>query len=122
MPDPDKFFRFEDLEVWQRAAELAIKIGDVADLLEDRHRYRLAEQLRAASLSISNNIAEGSGSNSNKDFRHFLNMSRRSAFECASMLIIFERQQFVSADGVRPLIAELHRVCRMLTGLRRSLE
>jgi four helix bundle protein len=122
MPEPNKLFRFEDLEVWQLAADLAIELGNVADVLEERRRFRLADQLRAASVSISNNIAEGSGSNSDKDFRNFLNMSRRSAFECASMLIIFERQKLASSDVVRPLLGELQRVCRMITGLRRSLE
>ena len=57
-------FRFEDLKVWQLSADLAIDLGKIADRLNDARRYRYAEQLRAASLSISNNIAEDSGSNS----------------------------------------------------------
>jgi four helix bundle protein len=62
MPSHEKLFRFEDLEVWQLAADIAIRLGDVADRLEESRRYRYAEQLRSAALSISNNIAEGSGS------------------------------------------------------------
>ena len=46
------------------AIELADELFDIADEFEQRHLYRFAEQLRASGMSMSNNIAEGSGSNS----------------------------------------------------------
>ncbi len=52
-------FRVEDLEIWRLAQELAIRFHHVADNLEQRKLFRFAEQLRAAGLSVSNNIAEG---------------------------------------------------------------
>jgi hypothetical protein len=55
-------WRFEDLEIWKRAVDLAVKFYRIAERLDKRRLYRYAEQLRAAGLSISNNIAEGSGS------------------------------------------------------------
>src|SRR3954468_18446562 len=116
MAEDDNLFRFEHLEVWQRAADMAFTLGLVADQLATRHLYRFAEQLRAAALSISNNIAEGSGSSSTGDFRNFLNIARRSAFECASMLLFFERHRLVPADEVRNHLDELNQVCRMITG------
>jgi four helix bundle protein len=121
MADDDNLFRFEHLEVWQRAADMAFTLGLLADQLATQHLYRFAEQLRAAELSISNNIAEGSGSNSKNEFRNFLNIARRSAFECASMLLIFQRHQLVSADEVKIHLNELNQICRMLTGFGRSL-
>jgi four helix bundle protein len=117
----DKLFRFQDLAVWQRAADVGIQLDDVADGLEDRKRFRYAEQLRAAALSISNNIAEGSGSKSNNEFRNYLNMAHRSAFECANMLLIFERQKLTAETNVEQLLDELNQICRMLTALSRSL-
>ena len=121
MADEDYQFRFERIEVWQRAADMAFILGSVADQLATRHMYRFAEQLRAAALSISNNIAEGSGSNSTNEFRNFLNIARRSAFECASMLLIFQRHQLVTADEVNEHLNELNQICRMITGFGRSL-
>ena len=48
-------FRFQDLEIWQMAIEIADELFDIADELEKRRLYRFAEQVRGASLSISNN-------------------------------------------------------------------
>lgn len=115
-------FRFEDLEVWQRAADLAIHLDDIAVLLEQQRRYRYAEQLRSAGLSISNNIAEGSGSSSSSEFRRFLDYARRSAFECANMLLVFQRANIYSTDQSPILLGELNEVSRMITALARSLE
>jgi four helix bundle protein len=121
MPGVDKLFRFENLEVWQRAADLAFSLGTTADGLEQQRRFRFAEQLRAAALSISNNIAEGCGSTSDNEFRRFLDFARRSAFECANMLLASERQRLIKRDDILPLLTELNEVCRMITSLSRAL-
>jgi four helix bundle protein len=117
----EDLFRFEHLEVWQRAADLAFNAGVVAGELTDRHLYKYGEQLRGAVLSVSNNIAEGSGSSSRNEFRNFLNMARRSAFECASTLLIFKRQNLISNERTTALLDELNQICRMITGLSNSL-
>jgi len=86
----EKLFRFQDLQIWKKAIEIGEKLLDIADELEARKLYRFAEQVRGASLSISNNIAEGSGSFSKNEFAQFLNIARRSTFENANMAIVFE--------------------------------
>jgi four helix bundle protein len=48
-------FRFQDLEIWQLAIEIADELFDIADDLERKRLYRFAEQLRAAGMSMSNN-------------------------------------------------------------------
>jgi len=70
------------------AIEIANELFDITDELEKRHLYRFAEQLRASGMSMSNNISEGAGSVYNKEFANFLNIARRSAFECANILVI----------------------------------
>lgn len=84
----EKQFRFQDLEIWKRAAAISGKLFRLADELERRKLFRFAEQLRAATLSMTNNIAEGSGSASDVDFANFLNMARRSVFEVANILML----------------------------------
>ena len=73
-------FRFESLEIWQRAAAATTSLFALAERLDERKFHRFAEQRRAATLSITNNIAEGSGSDSPDDFANFLKFSRRSVY------------------------------------------
>ncbi len=55
-------FRFEDLAVWQAGRDLAVSMHHLAEKLDEKRYWRYAEQLRAAALSVPNNIAEGAGS------------------------------------------------------------
>jgi four helix bundle protein len=115
-------FRFQKLEIWKKAIEIGNKLLDVADILEKRKLYRFSEQIRGASLSISNNIAEGSGSSSKKDFAHFLNIARRSAFENANMVIVFKERGLLGKNEQKELLQDLDEVCRMITGFIRNLK
>jgi four helix bundle protein len=86
-------FRFQDLKIWQLAIEIADQLFDIADALEEKRLYKFAEQLRGAGMSMSNNIAEGSGSSSKKEFKQFLNMARRSTYENANILILLQKKK-----------------------------
>lgn len=114
-------FRFEKLDVWNRTADLTMPLLSFADQLEDMKRFRFAEQLRSAVLSITNNIAEGSGSSSNKEFAQFINIARRSTFEVVNMLLVFERQGICSRELIEPWLTELESISRMLEAFRKRL-
>lgn len=116
-----RMFRFENLEIWKRSIELTDQLFDIADNLERQKLYRFAEQLRGAALSISNNIAEGSGSNHKKEFIQFLNIAKRSCFENANMVILFQRRGHISTELKQSLFAELDEICRMISGFITSL-
>ena len=97
-------FRFQDLEIWQLAIEISDELFDIADDLEKRKFFRFTEQLRASGMSMSNNIAEGSGSISNNEFRQFLNIARRSTFENANILIILNRRSLLEQEETNILL------------------
>ena len=107
-------FRFQDLEIWQIAIE-------IADELDGKRLYRFAEQLRGAGMSMSNNIAEGSGSNSTKEFSQFLNIARRSTFENANILILMQKRNLISEQMLQKLLDQLDHLCRMVTNFQKSL-
>jgi four helix bundle protein len=94
----------------------------LAEALDGRRHFRFAEQLRAATLSITNNIAEGSGSVSDADFANFLNTARRSVFEVANMLVLFAPQGYVKGSETAPLLTELAEKSRMLYSFRLNLK
>jgi len=91
-------FRFQDLKIWQLAIQIANKLFNISDDLEEKRLYRFAEQLRASGMSMPNNIAEGSGSSSKKEFKQFLNMARRSTFENANVLILLQKRNLINKD------------------------
>ena len=113
-------FRFEDMEIWQRAVEISMPVFDIADSLEERKKFRFGEQLRSAMLSVSNNMAEGSGSSSDIDFANFLNIARRSIFEVASMLLVFHRRRLL-ADRPSGILSELIELSKMTLAFRNTL-
>jgi four helix bundle protein len=118
----DAQFRFQNMAIWQRGAAISATLFTLADTLEQKHLYRFAEQLRAAVLSITNNIAEGSGSTSDVEFAHYLNIARRSVFEFTNMLMLFLRHGVCGKTEVADHLNELAVQSRMLLAFRRTLK
>lgn len=114
-------FRFEGLNIWKLSIEIADNLFDIADMAEGRKYYRFAEQLRAATMSISNNIAEGSGSFSDKDFANYLVISRKSVFECANILILFLKRKIITNEIKEKEYNDLQYLSKMITNFRKSL-
>ena len=114
-------FRFEQMDIWKDGISLSDKLFDIADNAENKRLFKFAEQLRSASMSITNNIAEGSGSFSDKDFANFLNTARRSIFECANILYIFERRKIISQEIRTEIFPDLTALSRKITNFRRTL-
>ena len=112
-------FRFEDLEIWQLARLLAVKFHRLADTLKKRRLYRYAEQLRGAGLSLTNNIAEGSGSTHTQEFKQFLNIAR-SLFEDASMLMVFESLGLFAPLEIDGLLADCDMLSRKITNFSKA--
>lgn len=114
-------FRFEDMEIWKLSIEIGDQLFDIADELHEKKKFRFADQLYGAGMSFSNNIAEGSGSFSDKDFANFLNIARRSVFECANILIVLMRRSLVEVEIKEKLFGELDSLSRMITNFRNNL-
>jgi four helix bundle protein len=118
----EKQFRFQDFEIWKKAALISSPLFHLADKLDEKRFFRFAEQLRSATLSITNNIAEGSGSLSDSEFANFLNIARRSGFEVANILILLSRDGIIESGMATPLLVELEEESRMILAFYRSLK
>ena len=114
-------FRFENLEIWKFAINISDKLFDIADMLIEKKKFKFAEQLDSAAMSMTNNIAEGSGSFSDKDFANFLNISRRSIFECANIIAILKKRRFISQEEKDIFYNELDHLSSMVTNFRKTL-
>jgi len=69
---------------------------------------------------MSNNISEGAGSLSDKDFANFLGIARRSTFKNANIAIVFERRGLIDSKTRDKLLLDLEQECKMITGFIRS--
>ena len=78
---------FEELAIFQKARELSKKIYQVTKQGEFKHDFRFVQQVRAASGSIMDNIAEGFERAGNKEFLNFLYIAKSSCGEVRSQLI-----------------------------------
>jgi four helix bundle protein len=114
-------FRFEKLEVWQKAIEHAARVYEATRSFPDNERFGLTSQMRRPAVSISSNIAEGSGRTSDVDFARFLEIAYGSLMEVVSQAKVAKLQGFLRENDYELLYSESERVARMLSGLRASL-
>lgn len=83
-----KFQRFEDLEIWKIAVDIAVEVYNICDNEPLRSDWGMKDQIRRAACSMSDNIAEGFEYNNNPDFIRYLNYAKGSAGEFRNKLII----------------------------------
>lgn len=78
--------RFEDLELWVEARVLANKIFVISEQGKFQKDFRFKDQIRSASGSIMDNIAEGFERSSRLEFIQFLGIAKGSCGEVKSQL------------------------------------
>jgi four helix bundle protein len=112
---------FEDLEVYQTAREFRKMMYRVAKRLPDIERFGLANQIRRAALSLTNNIAEGHGRYHYLDQIKFTLQSRGSLEELIDDLNACEDEKYVSTEDIGTLKQQGWRVRQLLDGYIRYL-
>lgn len=86
-------FKFEKMIAWQKGVELADRAFEVADRWPQRYQFSLGEQLRRAALSVTNNLAEGSGRRTPASRRSFYDIAKGSVYEVISIQAIARRRK-----------------------------
>ncbi len=84
-------------------------------------RFGLTSQMRRAAVSISSNVAEGSGRASKRDFAHFVEIAYGSLMEVVSQVQVAFRQAFVGQTDRDDLYSRAEELARMLSGLKATL-
>lgn len=85
---------------WQKAQELAIMSYTLCKSIKD---YSYIDQLKRASVSVMNNIAEGYGRYNRKEFKQFLSIAKGSVMEVQSMILLGEKLGYVSIEQKRTI-------------------
>ena len=111
--------KFEELIVWQKAQDYSVFIYDN---FKNNRDFSFCDQIKRASVSISNNIAEGFDRRTNPDFKRFLYFATASTSEVRSMLYLSIRLNFLEKNLEEKLISNSNEISRMLFGLIKSLK
>lgn len=110
---------FENLEVWQKACRLAVKLYKV---LGDCKDYGLKNQMTRAGVSVASNIAEGAERGSAAEFIRFLHIAKGSAAELRTQIYIAGRIEILSDQLQKELVSELKSISSMIHALIRSIK
>lgn len=112
-------FKFQTLEVWQKAIEFTDLMVQIADSLPKQYQFTFGDQLRDAGLSIPSNIAEGTGRRTSKEARNFFNFSKGSVYECINILVILSKRNLFDHKKFsrEKIYKDAEDICKMLTGL-----
>jgi four helix bundle protein len=113
--------RYQDLQVWQRAMDLAVAAYDSTDSFPTSERYGLSSQVRRAAVSIPSNIAEGQGRAHTREFLNHLSIARGSLQELETLFVLSQRRQYMSPVRLDEVLELCDHVSRMLSVLRRRL-
>ncbi|QFZ53824.1 four helix bundle protein [Oceanihabitans sp. IOP_32] len=113
--------RFEDLKIWQKAMDITENCYKATDNFPKEEKYGLTSQLRRSAVSISSNIAEGAGRNTNGEFKQFLGIANGSSYELLTQLYLSKRLNLITEEKVRPIIKEVLEVTKMNYSLQKTL-
>jgi len=113
--------KFEDIEAWQKARELAKTIYDVTAAGKFSRDFGLKDQMRRSAVSILSNIAEGFERGGDKEFVQFIAMAKGSSAEVRAQLYVAFDQGYVDQETFECLSDSTIQINRMLSGLMKYL-
>ena len=106
--------RWQNLDVWKLADELAFKTYKVTRDFPKEEIYGITSQLRRAALSVPTNIVEGYSRKGDKELSHFLNISLGSLAETKYLIYFSNRLQYIENPVYKELAKEYETLGKLL--------
>ncbi len=113
-------FRFESLEIWHMAIGYAKAVYVVIGRLPKIETFGVGDQLRRAAVSVSNNIAEGSGG-TNKDFANYLDIAIKSTLETVSCLCLCQELGYIDKSQLEDLYNQAELLIKKIRAFKNTL-
>jgi len=113
-----KIEKFEDVIAWQKAGKLTMMIYE---LFKDNKDFSFRDQIRRASISIMNNVAEGFERRGDKELKYFLYISKGSCAEVRSMLYIALKLEYIAKKDFDRLYNLTVEISKILSGFIKTL-
>jgi len=112
-----KIERFEDLQSWQKARQLANMVYELTRRPAFAKDFQLRDQIRDAAGSVMHNIAEGFDAGTRAEFVRFLKMARRSASEVQSELYLALDQKYITPEQLKSTYDLATEAKRLINGM-----
>lgn len=113
--------RFRKWQVYTDSQSLFSEITGIVSTLPRQFQNSLGDQISRSSLSITLNIAEGSGKNSTKELNRFLDISIGSGYETLACADALFRNKLVSQEEYTNLEGKIMSICSQLGGFKKKL-
>ncbi len=115
-------FKFEKLEIWQKAMEMGEDVNNLAYSFPLEEKYNLSSQMRRAMDSIALNISEGSIGQSNKEQKRFIGYSIRSLAEAVTCLFKAKNRGYIDNVTFTNHYQAFYNLMNMIVAYRRSIK
>ncbi len=115
-------FSFEKLKAWQYSRRLVKLVYELVKKLPKEEMYALSDQIRRAIVSVSSNIAEGSGRMSRAEQRHFYEIAYGSLMEVYNQLLIAVDLNYISQEDIDQIKQPIWTTAKVLSALRNSIK
>jgi four helix bundle protein len=113
-----KIEKFEDIIAWQKARTLTFEIYKN---FKDSRDFAFRDQIQRATVSIMNNIAEGFERKGDREFSHFLYISKGSCGEVRSMLYLALDLGYINKGSFESMYSQSLEISRILSGFIKQL-
>ncbi|WP_407403955.1 four helix bundle protein [Sodaliphilus sp.] len=120
--EQERQFAFEKLDVYQHARILVRDIYHLQNKFPIEERYALGSQIRRSAISITSNIAEGTGRNSIKEKIHFIEIAFGSLTESFCQLQTAQDLGYITENDMAEMRPKFNHVAALLSLLKRSLD
>lgn len=117
----EKSFSFRKLICYQKGRLLVNEIYKIVRSFPTEERFALSDQIRRAAVSVTSNIAEGTGRQSFKEQAHFIELAYGSLMEVMSQLDVALDQGMISVTTHQNMEYMIEEEARLLSGYRTSL-
>jgi four helix bundle protein len=112
---------FRELQVWQKAMNLAVAIYTMTDDFPNSEKFGLTSQIRRAAVSIPSNIAEGRAIGGGR-FLHHLRIALGSGAELQTQIELAVRRSYISAERAQSVLDGAAEVARMVHAMHSALK
>ena len=115
-------FRFEGLEIWQRARQFSAEIHDVTVKFPRQEMYGLTDQINRAADAVSLLIAEGSGLQTNVLFSHRLGLAVGETFEGVAGSFLALDRKYITPEKQAEMYEWGDALARKINAFRNTLK